>query len=525
MFPRPSVEDVIEYGQALGLALTQAEARSMQSRMLDHIATLETFHELRIEEHHLPLDVTDRDPGYRPTEQEDPLNVFIRKCWVSGAAEGPLKGKTIGLKDHISVAAIPLTLGSHFMDGYIPDFDATITTRLLAAGGTIVGKMNMEDFSFGGPGLSGIGDFGRPLNPHNPAHVTGGSSSGSAAAIAAGLVDIAFGGDQGGSIRLPAAWSGTLGLMATHGLIPHTGVFGLDPSIDYVGPLTRTVEDLAAVLECVAGPDGYDPRQMHLPAQLPSYTQALTRGVDGITIGILSEGFGFPGSEADVEQTVREALATLESSGVQLTSVSVPLHEKAMLALLPIFFEGGKHMFDTNLGGTFAKTYYPSSMISTFGRFKQSHGHELPLNYKLNLLVGDYLTRFTHGRLYAKAQNVRPTFIKQYNEALAQVDVLAMPTLPMKAPVHHASDNYEEAIERTLFGGELGMDLGLVVRNTAPFNLTGHPAISIPCGKVDGLPIGLMLVAPYFREDLLLQIAAAYQHAVDWDSFFPPPAA
>ena len=112
----------------------------------------------------------------------------------------------------------------------------------------------------------------------------------------------------------------------------------------------------------------------------------------------------FPGSEADVEQTVREALTTLESSGVQLTSVSVPLHEKAMLALLPIFFEGGKHMFDTNLGGTFAKTYYPSSMISTFGRFKQSHGHALPLNYKLNLLVGDYLTRFTHGRLYAKAQ-------------------------------------------------------------------------------------------------------------------------
>ncbi len=525
MFPRPSVEDVIEYGKTLSLSLTAAEARSMQSRMLEHIAILEEFHELRIEEHHLPLAYTNRDPGYRPTEQEDPLNVFIRKCWVPGAEQGPLTGKTIGLKDHISVAGVPLTLGSHFMDGYIPDFDATLTTRLLAAGGTIVGKMNMEDFSFGGPGLSGIGDFGRPLNPHQPAHVTGGSSSGSAAAVAAGLVDITFGGDQGGSIRLPAAWSGTVGLMATHGLIPHTGVFGLDPTIDYVGPLTRTIEDLALVLECVAGPDGYDPRQMHLPAQLPRYTQALSRGTDGITIGILSEGFGFPGSELEVEHTVREALATLERSGVRLTHVSVPLHEKAMLALLPIFFEGGKHMFDTNLGGSFAKSYYPSSMISTFGRFKQSHGHELPLNYKLNLMVGAYLTRFTHGRLYAKAQNVRPTFVKQYNEALAQVDVLAMPTLPMKAPVYRKPHNYEEAIEHTLFGGELGMDLGLVVRNTAPFNLTGHPAMSIPCGKVDGLPIGLMLVAPYFREDLLLQVAAAYQSLVDWASFFPSSAA
>jgi amidase len=521
MFPRPSIDDVIEYGKALGLSLTAAEARSMQSRMLEHIAILEEFHELRIEEHHLPLEYTDRDPGYRPTEQEDPLNVFIRKCWVPGAEQGPLTGKTIGLKDHISVAGVPLTLGSHFMDGYIPDFDATITTRLLAAGGTIVGKMNMEDFSFGGPGLSGIGDFGRPLNPHNPAHVTGGSSSGSAAAVAAGLVDISFGGDQGGSIRLPAAWSGTVGLMATHGLIPHTGVFGLDPSVDYVGPLTRTVEDLAVVLECVAGLDGYDPRQMHLPAQLPRYTDALTRGTKDIKIGILSEGFGFPGSEPEVEQTVREALATLEQAGAQLTQASVPLHEKAMLALLPIFFEGGKHNFDTNLGGAFAKTYYPSSFLSTFGRFKKSHGHELPLNYKLNLMVGDYLTRFTHGRLYAKAQNVRPTFVKQYNEAFSQVDVLAMPTLPMKAPVYREPQDYEKAIEHTLFGGQFGMDLGLVVRNTAPFNLTGHPAISIPCGKVDGLPIGLMLVAPYFREDLLIQVAAAYQHRVDWDSFFP----
>ena len=206
MLPRPSIEDVIEYGRALGLALSQAEARSMQSRMLEHISSFETFHELRIEEEQLPLDITDRDPGYRPTQDEDPLNAFIRKCWVEGAAEGPLKGKTIGLKDHISVAGIPLTLGSHFMDGYIPDFDASIVTRLLAAGATIVGKMNMEDFSSGGPGLSGIGDFGRPLNPHNPDHVTGGSSSGSAAAVAGGLVDIAFGGDQGGSIRLPAAW-------------------------------------------------------------------------------------------------------------------------------------------------------------------------------------------------------------------------------------------------------------------------------------------------------------------------------
>jgi amidase len=161
-------------------------------------------------------------------------------------------------------------------------------------------------------------------------------------------------------------------------------------------------------------------------------------------------------------------------------------------------------------------------LISTFGRFKRSHGHELPLNYKLHLILGTYLARFTHGRLHAKAHNVRPTFIKHYNRAFTEVDVLAMPTVPIKAPRYRQPENYEEAIEHTLFGGQLGLDLGLVIRNMGPFNLTGHPALSVPCGKVAGLPIGLMLVAPHFREDQLLRVAAAYQRAVDWDSLLSP---
>ena len=302
MFRRPEIEEVMEYGRAMGLDLTPTEARIMGSRMVGAIDSLEAFYEMRIEEHKLPLKYFNRDPGYRPTEEEDPLNVFITKCRVEGASSGPLKGKTIGLKDHISVAGVPLTFGSHMMDGYIPDFDATIVTRMLDAGGTIIGKMNMEDFSFGGPGLSGVGDYGRPLNPHNHAHVTGGSSSGSGAAVSAGYVDLGFGGDQGGSVRVPAAWCGIVGLTATHSLIPHTGVFGLDPSVDFVGPMARTVEDVATLLQCVAGPDGYDPRQVNLPPQLPNYTEALNKGVDGLKIGILSEGFGRESSEPDVEQ-------------------------------------------------------------------------------------------------------------------------------------------------------------------------------------------------------------------------------
>ena len=296
MLRRPEIDEVMAYGKALGFDLTPTEARIMQSRMVDTIESLEAFSEMKVVEQRLPLRHTDRDPGYRPGEDEDPLNVFIRKCRVKGANGGPLAGMTIALKDHISLAGVPLTFSSHMMDGYSPDFDATIVTRVLDAGAVITGKLKLEEFSWGGPGLSGVGDYGRPLNPHRPDHVTGGSSSGSGAAVAGGFVDVAFGGDQGGSIRLPAAWCGIVGLMPTHGLVPHTGVFGLEPTIDYVGPMARTVDEVARVLECVAGPDGFDPRQAKVPAALPKYTQSLGRGAKGLRIGLLEQGFGVKGA-------------------------------------------------------------------------------------------------------------------------------------------------------------------------------------------------------------------------------------
>src|SRR3989449_3436424 len=346
------------------------------------------------------------------------------------------------------------------MDGYVPDFDATIVTRMLDAGGTIVGKLKMEEFSWGGPGLSGVGDYGRPLNPHNRDHVTGGSSSGSAAAVAGGEVDVAFGGDQGGSIRIPAAWCGVVGLMPTHGLVPHSGVFGLEPTIDYVGPIARTVEDVATALACVAGRDGYDPRQAHVPASVPAYTEALSRGVGGLKIGILAEGFGVEGGDPSVDACVREAIHVLERNGARAESVSVPLHARAPLALLPIYLEGGKRMYDTNFGGTFARTYYPSSFISIFGRLKQSHGREFSPNLKLNLMQGHYLQQHYGGRLYAKGQNVPPTLVPQNERGLAGVHLLAMPPLPPPGPRRRAPMNQQEALQHTPLGRKPRMGLG-----------------------------------------------------------------
>ena len=516
MFRRPDETEIAEFSKEIGLDLTASEIRIMGARMAESIEALETFYEMRIEEQTLPLGFLTRDPGYRPGEDEDPLNAFIRMCRVEGADSGPLKGKTIGLKDHIAVAGIPLTFGSHLMDGYIPDFDATIVTRVLNAGGTITGKMNMEDFSFGGPGISGVGDYGRPLNPHNHAYVTGGSSSGSAAAVAGGYVDVAFGGDQGGSVRIPAAWCGIVGIIGTHGLIPHTGVFGLDPMVDFTGPMGRTVEDVATVFQCVAGSDGFDPRQINLPPQLPDYMGAMSKGVEGLRIGVLSEGFGLQCSESDVDDAVMEAVSVLEGAGAEAKKVSVPLHSKAFYALMPIYMEGGRQMVDTNLGGAFAKTFYPGSLMGTFGRLRQSSPSELPANVKLNLLMGSYLRQRYHGRLYAKANNVRPTFVRQYDQAFKEVDLLVMPTTPFKPWLWREPANHEQALEQTIFGGAEGPNLRDLVTNCGPFNLTGHPAISVPCGKSGGLPVGMMLVAPYFREDLLFQASYAYEQSVNW---------
>jgi amidase len=238
--------------------------------------------------------------------------------------------------------------------------------------------------------------------------------------------------------------------------------------------------------------------------------------VKGLRIGLLEEGFGVKGGDRMVDEAVMEAVRTLERAGARLTRVSVPLHTKALSALLPIYLEGGKRMYDTNFGGSFAKTYYPSSLISIFGRLKQSHAREFSPNLKLNLLQGYYLQQHYSGRLYAKAQNVRPTFVAQYDRVFGGVDVLAMPTIPLTAPRWQEPRDYEDALELTMLGGARSLDLGPVIANTCPFNYTGHPALSVPCAKLGGLPVGLMLVAPHFREDALLQAAAAYQQSVDW---------
>ncbi len=212
-----------------------------------------------------------RTPGYRPTGEENRLGAWYVKTTIEGAAEGKLKGKRVAIKDNVCIAGVPMMNGASTLEGYVPDIDATIVTRILDAGGTILGKSVCEYFCFSGG--SHTSSSGPVHNPRRQGYSAGGSSSGSAALIAAGEVDLAIGGDQGGSIRIPAAYCGIYGMKPTHGLVPYTGVMPIELTIDHTGPMSATVADNALMLEVLAGPDGLDPRQHGVEAE--RYTEAL----------------------------------------------------------------------------------------------------------------------------------------------------------------------------------------------------------------------------------------------------------
>ena len=512
MYSVPDVDEVVAVAKELGIHLGPDEAVKYRSYLMEQLEQLDTFVQARIEEAKPPMASAAREPGYRPSPEEDPLNAWMWKCRIEGSADGLLAGKTVSFKDHVAVAGIPMSFGSFALEGFIPDFDATVVTRVLNEGGTIIGKNVMNGLS-GGFGTGGaIGDYGRPLNPHNHDHVTGGSSSGSAAAVAAREVDISFGGDQGGSIRIPAAFSGTVGHKPTFGLLSHFGIsFGSDQSIDYTGPLTRTVEDAAATLQATGGYDPYDPRPTR---DVPTSIDVLGRladGMSGLRIGVLEEGF--EDAEVDVRDLVMAAIDVLAEAGADVSKVSVPEHHDIRAAYAGLTGEGALAVFKTGFFGAFTRTYYPASIVTAINKMWSSQADVLAPRSKLSLIAAELSRRNYHGRVYAKAQNVRPTYIKAYDAALAGVDLLVMPTCIMTAPKNHIPGSYLEAVE-----DNLATVNSTSSRNTMPFNYTGHPALALPVGKSSaGLPVSMQLVGRFFDDPLIMRAAYAYQQSTDWD--------
>src|SRR5215470_15264754 len=512
MYSVPSVDEVVTVARELGIHLGPDEAVLYRKYLMEQLKDLDNFVQARLEEPAPPMVSAARAPGHRPRPEEDPLNAWTWKCRIEGASDGVLKGKTVSFKDHIAVAGMPMSFGSFALEGFVPDFDATVVTRVLQAGGTIIGKNVMNGLS-GGFGTGGaIGDYGRPLNPHNHEHVTGGSSSGSAAAVAGGEVDISFGGDQGGSIRIPAAFCGIVGLKPTFGLVSHFGIgFGSDQSIDYTGPMTRTVRDAAAALQVTAGYDPYDPRSTRdVPARMDVLGR-LADGVAGVRIGVLQEGFDE--AQDEVRDLVLAAVDVLARAGADVSKVSIPAHHAVRTAQAALSGEGALAIFRTGFFGAFTRTYYPASVIAAINRMWASQADLLAPRTKLSLIVGELSRRNYHGRVYAKAQNVRPAYIKAYDAALADVDVLVMPTCIMTAPKNHRPVTYLESVEDNLMSASRAGS-----RNTQPFNYTGHPALAVPVGKSPaGLPVSMQLIGRFFDDALLMRVAYAYQHASDWD--------
>jgi amidase len=513
MFALPTPGDITSIAEQLGIHLSDEDALAYQGYLTERLEALDKFAQSRLEEDRPPLLFPERGPGYRPSATEDRFNAWLWKCHIGGG-DGLLAGKTVSFKDHTAVAGIPLTYNSFPLEGFIPDFDATIVTRVLAAGGTVTGKNTLFGFT-GGKSLGGyLGDYWDVVNPHDPERITGGSSSGSGAALAAGEVDISFGGDQGGSIRIPAAYCGVVGLKPTFGLVSHMGVaFGSEQSIDHTGPMARTVEDVAAALQATAGYDGYDPRQgRDVPERIDALSH-LRDGVKGLRIGILEEGFDEP-IDAEVHDGVLAAVEVLAEAGAEISKVSIPEHRHVHQVAGALGAEGGLAVHATGIFGAWTKTYYPASLITAVNRLWETQGDMLAIYTKLNLVLGELSRRNFHGAVYAKAHNVRPGFVRAYDAAFESVDVLAMPTCVTVAPAVRDVVGFAEGARREIEVLREGFDS--LVRNTQPFDYTGHPALAVPCGKAGRLPFSLQLVGRFFDDPLLLRVAYAFQQSVDW---------
>jgi amidase len=490
----PTTDELKKIARANHVELTVAELAALESMMPAQIATLQIIDSISAEPQPSVTRYRDRKAGGRPAAKDDPLNAIVTRCSVKGAPSGPLRGKRVGVKDSVCVAGIPASGGSSVLKGWVSDFDATIVARMLDAGAEIVATLNMDDFALSGDGRTST--YGPARNPHNPDYCTGGSSCGSAAALYYDDIDLTIGTDQGGSIRIPASWSGVVGIKPTYGLVPYTGVMSIDPTLDHAGPMARSVSDVALLLEVLAGKDALDHRQREV--KLAPYREALGKPIDGMKIGVVREGFTQAGAQPDVNAAVNRAVAALGKLGARASEISIPEHQDAAGLIYAIVPEGMAMLARTNLQGTHHQGAYIPSLAAHFAKRLPERANDLALTVKFMLIFGDYLHQRYHGRLYAAAQRVRPALTAKYDAALETYDALAMPSTPVKA---HRID---EQAPYSMLG------------NTAPFDITGHPAISVPCAKSEGLPVGMMLIGRHFDEPTLFTLAHAYEQSVDW---------
>ncbi len=504
--PVPDAGRLAELSEHYGFGLSKEELQEFAPAVEATLASSEAVERL----------YTDRrpDPPDRKWEQGDhPLGAWYVTTDISDpdSSGGPLAGRTAAVKDNVCVAGVPMMNGSATVEGFVPLRDATVVSRLLQAGATIMGKAVCEDLCFSGGSFTS--KPGPVRNPWDPTRMAGGSSSASAALVAVGDVDLALGGDQGGSIRIPSSFCGTVGHKPTHGLVPYTGAFPIEQTIDHVGPIARTVSDVALMLSVLAGPDGLDPRQ---PADLQTadYVQAVSQSASGLRIGVVTEGFGTEVSDPAVDTAVRDAIEVLRSAGLVAEEVSVPWHVDAMHVWNVIATEGAAYqMLDGNAYGLNWQGLYDPELIAHYFNGRKQHGNELSKTVKLVGMSGRHTYEEGGGAYYAMARNLVPDVRAAYDKVLSDYDVLVMPTLPYTAREIPADDvSLADYLDDALS----------MIGNTAPFDITGHPACSVPTELVNGLPAGLMIIGKQFDDATVLRVAQTYEQTVG--GFATPPA-
>jgi len=503
MVKRPTLEQL----QAIAVKLHMSMSTREVGEYLDVLeGTMQAYDRVAALPDYLPEVRYPRTPGTRPQASENPLGAWAVKSEVKGAPYGPLAGKRIVLKDNICLAGVPMMNGASTLEGYVPDVDATVATRILDAGGTIVGKAVCEYFCLSGG--SHTSASGPVHNPYKIGYSAGGSSSGCAALVGSGELEMAIGGDQGGSIRMPGSYSGVYGMKGTHGLVPYTGAMPIEATLDHLGPMTTSVAGNALLLEASAGPDGLDPRQYNV--RVDKYTAALGRGVAGLRIGVLTEGFQHASSEPDVNQKVRQAADRLRGLGAIVEEISIPMHLDGLAIWTPIALEGLEaQMMHGNGMGFNWEGLYTTSLLDAHANWR-ARANQLSRTLKISMLAGEYFIRQYRGHFYAKAQNLSRLLRKTYDEAFTRVDLLLMPTTPMKATPIPPQDAPLSLYCQRAFE---------MLPNTAPFDVSGHPGMNVPCGLSAGLPVGMQLVAAHWNESTIYRAAHAFEQLGDWRNF------
>jgi aspartyl-tRNA(Asn)/glutamyl-tRNA(Gln) amidotransferase subunit A len=423
---------------------------------------------------------------------------------------GPLAGVPVAVKDNLCTSDMPTTAGSRILEGYVPPYDATVVARLRAAGAVIVGKTNCDEFAMGSSTENSAYHVSR--NPWDPARTPGGSSGGSAVAVAAGFVPGALGSDTGGSIRQPAALCGLVGLKPTYGRVSRYGLLAFASSLDQVGPLTRTVRDAALLAQVIAGPDPADATVTRV--DVPDLA-AVVPSAAGLRVGVPRALVG-EGVDPEVRTLFEESLRALESLGASLVDVELP-HASAAI---PVYYLVATAEASSNLARYDGVRYgHRTSAADTLqAMYSRTRDEGFGPEVKRRIMLGTYvLSAGYYDAYYRKAQQVRTLIRRDYETAFATVDVVAMPTSP--TPAFRLGEKTQDPLQ---------MYLNDVF--TVSANLTGLPAVSVPCGfTAAGLPVGLQLTARAFDEVTLVASAGAYEAATDWwrrrPALTPGPAA